>query len=64
MENTCVALYLQYIEETIGSKSTVEEAVHATVWIHSAAGVRSPTSSPFIIIILEALCRYLARPVT
>ena len=59
-----LALYLQYIGETIGSKSAVEEAVHAIAWIHSAAGVNSPTSSPFITIILEGLRRSLARPVT
>ena len=59
-----LALYLQYIGETSGSKSAVEEAVHAIAWIHSAAGVNSPTSSPFITIILEGLRRSLARPVT
>ena len=59
-----LALYLQYIGETSGSKSAVEEAVHAIAWIHSAAGVNSPTSSPFITIILEGLHRSLARPVT
>ena len=59
-----LALYLQYIGETIGSKSAVEEAVHAIAWIYSAVGVHSPTSSPFITITLEGLCRSLARPLT
>ena len=46
MANTYVALYLQYIGEISGSKSAVKEAVHAIAWIHSAAGVHSPISSP------------------
>ena len=64
LDGKYLALYLQYIGETSGSKSAVEEAVHAIAWIHSAAGVHSPTSSPFITITLEGLCRSLARPVT
>lgn len=42
----CVALYLQHLGKKLGSKSAVEEAVHALNWVHSLAGVQSPTHSP------------------
>ena len=39
-----VALYLQYLNKSKGSKSAVEEAVHAIAWVHSMAAIPSPTS--------------------
>ena len=41
-----VALYLQYIEDSLKSKSATEEAVHALNWVHNLAGLESPTSIP------------------
>ena len=58
-----VALYLQYLKKSKGSKSAVEEAVHAIAWVHSMAGIPSPTFSPFIHSIVEGMKRELAMPV-
>ena len=59
-----VALYLQHIGETSKSKAAVEEAVHAMVWLHNAAGVPSPTANPFVTLILEGLRNKKAPIVT
>ena len=58
-----VALYLQYLNKSKGSKSAVEEAVHAIAWVHSMAAIPSPTSSPFIYSVAEGMKRELAMPV-
>ena len=59
----CVALYLQHLGEKLQSKSAVEEAVNALNWVHSLAGVQSPTQSPLVQATAEGLRRLLARPV-
>ena len=59
----CVALYLQYLGEKLESKSAVEEAVNALNWVHSLAGVQSPTHAPLVQTTAEGLRRSLARPV-
>ena len=38
-----VALYLQSIGQRLESKSAAEEAVNALAWVHSLAGMDSPT---------------------
>ena len=58
-----VALYLQHLAEESGSKSAVEEACNALAWIHSTAGLSSPSSHPFVKATLEGLQRTLAKPV-
>ena len=58
-----VALYLQHLAEESGSKSAVEEACHALAWVHSTAGLASPSSHPFVKATLEGLQRSLAKPV-
>ena len=63
VESKYLALYLQYIGDTVRSKSAVEEAVHAIAWIHSIAGLSSPTCSPFVTVVVEGLRRSLARPI-
>lgn len=57
-----VALYLQHLADGLGSKSAVEEACNSLAWVHSTAGLMSPTSSPFVKAILEGLQRSLAKP--
>ena len=43
-----VALYLQHLGDTSQSKAAVEGACNALAWIHSTAGLPSPTLSPFV----------------
>ena len=58
-----VALYLQHLADESGSKSAVEEICHALAWVHSTAGLASPSSHPFVKATLEGLQRSLAKPV-
>ena len=58
-----VALYLQHLGEERNSKSAVEEAVHCLAWVHSVAGISSPTSDPLVRNTLDGLKRMLAKPV-
>jgi len=59
---THVALYLQHLGQTKGSKAASEEAVHGIAWAHSMAGLPSPTADPFVRSVLEGLKRSLAKP--
>ena len=54
---------MQHLAEESGSKSAVEEACHALAWVHSTAGLASPSSHPFVKATLEGLQRSLAKPV-
>ena len=58
-----VALYLQHLGEERNSKPAVEEAVHCLAWVHSVAGISSPTSDPLVRNMLDGLKRMLAKPV-
>ena len=58
-----VALYLQHVAEETRSKSAAEEAYHALAWVHSTAGLSSPSSHPFVKATLEGLQHSLAKPV-
>ena len=58
-----VALYLQYIGETVQSKSAAEEAWSALTWIHSTAGLISPVGSSLVKATLQGLQRMLAKPI-
>ena len=55
-----VALYLQHLAEESGSKSA---ACHALAWVHSTAGLASPSSHQFMKATLKGLQRSLAKPV-
>ena len=57
-----VALYLQLLEDTSQSKVTVEAAYNALAWVHSTAGLPSPTIFPFVKATLEGMQRILAKP--
>ena len=59
---TDFALYLQHLGDTVGSKSTVEEAVNAVGWVHQLAGYPTLAESSFVRIVLDGLQRNLARP--
>jgi len=58
-----VVLYLQYLGESKGTKAPIEEAVNALAWAHSLSGLPSPTSSPFVQVVLDGLRRAVAKPV-
>ena len=57
-----VALYLQFLADSTKSKSAVEEACNSIAWVHSTAGLPSPTVSPFVKATLEGFQRLLAKP--
>ena len=50
-----VALYLQHVGDTSQSKAAVEVSCNALAWIHSTAGLPSPTISPFVKATLEGM---------
>ena len=52
MEAIHLALYLQHLENSTGSRASVEEAVYALAWIHEAAGLSSPINDPFVQTVL------------
>ena len=58
-----IALYLQYLVDSTGSKAAVEEVCNALAWIHSCAGFQLPVTEPFVKATLDGLQRLLARPV-
>ena len=58
-----VALYLQSIGQRLESKSAAEEAVNALTWVHSLAGLDSPTDRPFVQATLQGLRRMWCKPV-
>ena len=57
-----VALYLQHLGDTSQSKAAVEAACNALAWVHSTAGLPSPTILPFVKATLEGMQRILAKP--
>ena len=57
-----LALYLQHLGDSTGSRAAVEEAVYALAWIHQAAGLPSPANDPFVQAVLGGLRRMLASP--
>ena len=59
-----LALYLQHLGDSTKSKAAVEEACNALTWVHSASGLPSPSSHPFVRATSEGLQRMLAKPVT
>ena len=63
VEATNLALYLQHLGESKSCKSAVEEAVHGLSWVHTIAGITTPTSSPFVQATLEGLKRTFAKPI-
>ena len=56
------ALYLQHLGEETNSKASVEEACNAVSWLHTTAGLSSPSCHPFVKATLEGLQRSLAKP--
>lgn len=57
-----IVLYLQHIAQTSCSKAAMEEAVYALAWVHSVAGIPSPTDNPFVRTAVEGLRRTLSKP--
>ena len=41
-------LYLQYLSEESKSKAAMEDTRNAIAWIHSSAGLASPSARPFV----------------
>ena len=62
VKGTEFALYLQYLGDTTGSKSAVEEAVHSMGWVHQLAGYPSMSDLPFVHMVLDGLQHKLAKP--
>ena len=56
------ALYLQYLGDTTGSKSAVEEAVNSISWVNQLAGFPAVSESSFVRIALDGLQHKLAKP--
>ena len=56
-----VALYLQSIGQRLESKSAAEEAVNALSWVHSLAGLDSPTDKPIVQTTLQGLKGFCAN---
>ena len=57
-----VALYLQFLADSTKSRSAIEDACNSIAWVHSTAGLSSPTVSPFVEATLQGLQRLLAKP--
>ena len=62
VKETDFVLYLQHLSDTVGSKSSVEEAVNAISWVHQLAGYPAIAESPIVRIVLDGLQRNLAKP--
>ena len=56
------ALFLQHIGDTTGSKSAVEEALNAAVWVHQISGLQNISLNPLLRAVVGGLQRKLARP--
>ena len=59
-----IALYLQYLVNTVKSKSATSVAVNALAWAHRMAGMESPTENSLVRTVVDALDRSLAQPKT
>ena len=59
-----LALYLQNLGDSTKSKATVEEVRNSLAWVHTASGLPSSSSHPFVWATSEGLQRMLAKPVT
>ena len=57
-----LALYLQYLGNSTGLRTTVEEAVYALTWIHQVTGLPSPADDYFVQALLGELRCMLALP--
>ena len=57
-----VALYLKHPGDTSQFKAAVEGACNTLAWVHSTAGLPSPTISPYIEATLEGMQRILVKP--
>ena len=62
METIHLALYLQHLGNSTGSRASVEGAVYALAWIHEAAGLSSPINDPFVQTVFGGLRHMLASP--
>ena len=53
--------YLQHLVSK-GSRSAVEEAVHAVSWVHQIAGLQNPSDHPTVHAVMDGARRLLAAP--
>ena len=58
-----VALYLQSIGDYLESVSAAEAAINAISWVHSLAGLPSPTHNPIVQETFQGIKRIWAKPV-
>ena len=59
-----LVLYMQYLGDSVGSKSAVETAVNCIAWVHELAGYPPISSVPIVVATLKGLQRLLAKPIT
>ena len=55
-----LAIYLEHIADSTGSKSAVEEVCNAIAWIHEIAGIQNPSNNGVVRSIVEGCRRSLA----
>ena len=58
-----LAIYLEHIADSTGSKSAVEEDCNAIAWTHEIAGIQNPLDNGVVRSIVEGCHRSLAKPV-
>ena len=54
---------MQHLFEKTKSKAVIEEAANAVVWMHSSAGLTTPSPHPLVRATLEGMQCSLAKPV-
>ena len=59
--SSCYAKYLQHFVSK-GSRSAVEEAVHAVSWVHQIAGLQNSSDHPTVHAVMDGARRLLAAP--
>ena len=59
--SSCYAKYLQHLVSK-GSRSAVEEAVHAVSWVHQIAGLQNSSDHPTVHAVMDGARQLLAAP--
>lgn len=59
-----LVLYMQYLRDSVGSKSAVETAVNCIAWVHELAGYPPISSVLIVVATLKGLQHLLGKPIT
>lgn len=57
-----IVLYLQHLNQSVQSKSAIEEAVNALSWLHQVSGLPPVSGLPLVQAALAGHRRLLAQP--